>query len=506
MSQGGITPVNDATTFTFEIDSSQPLRLSVSNNDGEIEVRGTDQPTITVVASLTHGHQDEATGGEDDFVVEQKGNQISIRPNWHVGKTASDIAQKVKTQLKEGFRAEDWDFKKMRFAGDASYDLEVHVPATLPEGSSLAFRTTSGDVRVAGITAGVSVATASGDARIEQVDGKVSAHSASGDITLRAITGSVESNTASGDISLEGGNAWTALRSVSGDITVGDVTLKNARLTTVSGTVSVNATLNNAADYSVDSVSGDIRLETTVPASGANLTYRSMSGDTKVEGAWTRGTGKRNWIIGDGTAGPKIAVKTVSGDLRATARVDSGLAALTEAMPSDVREDAEDHAGETGGIHEGMGKHSTGMGHGGKHMSHGGHDVTVDADWEKAKGWLKDITQRVSKFVEDLDAAGDKQYKARTGESQSAATAPITIEPLSQDAGALSPTEPLAPEKPVPPMPPAAPTEPIPPVEPVEPAAETTSQRRLRLLEAVQRGELTVDEALAQLDGSDETS
>jgi hypothetical protein len=30
---------------------------------------------------------------------------------------------------------------------------------------------------------------------------------------------------------------------------------------------------------------------------------------------------------------------------------------------------------------------------------------------------------------------------------------------------------------------------------------ESTGQRRLRLLEAVQRGEMTVDEALAQLDG-----
>jgi hypothetical protein len=67
----------------------------------------------------------------------------------------------------------------------------------------------------------------------------------------------------------------------------------------------------------------------------------------------------------------------------------------------------------------------------------------------------------------------------------------------------------LAPQKPVPPQPPtppSAPTEPISPAEPEEPAAETTSQRRLRLLEAVQRGELTVDEALAQLDGSDDAS
>ena len=502
MSQEGITPVESTTTFTFDIDSSQPVRLTVSNNDGEIHAWASTDAGITVVATPKNGHRNGIEASEDDFVVEHKGNQMSIRPNWHVGKTASDIAQKVKTQLKEGFRAEDWDFKKMRFSGDASYDLEVRVPMTLPEGSSVSFRTTSGDVKVDGLNAAVSVATASGDARVEKVDGKVSAHSASGDITLRSISGSVESNTASGDISLEGGSGWTALRSVSGDITVGDFSLKNARLTTVSGTVSVKATMNNAADYSVDSVSGDIRLETTFPTSGASLTYRSMSGDAKVEGEWVRGSGKRTWTIRGGESGPKIAVKTVSGDLRATGKTDSGLAALSETMPSDVREDAEDT------FHDTAGMHGEAMSHGGKHAGHGGHEITVDADWEKAKGWLKDITQRVSKFVEDLDAAGDKQYKARTGESQ-AKTEPITIEPLSQDASAPSPTEPLTPQKPElpqPPEPPAAPTEPIPPVESTEPAAETTSQRRLRLLEAVQRGELTVDEALAQLDGSDDAS
>ncbi|HWV34586.1 MAG TPA: hypothetical protein VNZ55_03075, partial [Thermomicrobiales bacterium] len=46
-------------------------------------------------------------------------------------------------------------------------------------------------------------------------------------------------------------------------------------------------------------------------------------------------------------------------------------------------------------------------------------------------------------------------------------------------------------------------TAPFTPSEPKapEPAPETNAQRRLRLLEAVQRGEMTVDEALAQLDG-----
>lgn len=492
MSQDSIVPVSQNATFSFDIDASQPLHLSVSNNDGEINVRGTDTTSVKVTATLKHSRNGNGDGDpKDDFVVEHKDNHISIRPNWQVGKTASDIAQKVKTQLKEGFRAEDWDFKKMRFSGDASYDLEVEVPGTLAENSSVAFRTTSGDIEVKGVNGSVSVATASGDASVEHANGKVSAHSASGDITLRQIQGSVESNTASGDIEFTDGDTWTALRSVSGDISIRNVSLKNARVTTVSGTVTVDATVNNTADYSFDSVSGEIRLTTMVPSAGASLSFRSMSGDTDIEGDWTKGDSKRSWTMRGATGGPKIAVKTVSGSLHAKGTISDELEARSEAMPHDVKEEP---AGEETA--------ATGAEHPGK----GGHEVTIDADWEKAKGWLKDITHRVSKFVEELDSAGDERYKERTGETQ-AKTEPITIEPLSSDAAqpeATSPTEPLSPVPPVPPTPPAAPTEPITPPD-AQPAEETTAQRRLRLLEAVQRGELTVDEALAQLDGNDES-
>lgn len=502
MSQDSIVPVDSTATFTFDIDTSTALHLTVSNNDGEINVRGTDGSAVKVVATRTHSRRGNGQGDpKDDFVVEHTGNRISLRPNWQVGKTAQDIAQKVKTQLKEGFRAEDWDFKKMRFAGDASYDLTVEVPASISGDSHLSFRTSSGELSVAGLNATVSVATASGDAKVERVEGKVSAHSASGDISLRAITGSVESNTASGDISLNGGDGWTALRSVSGDITIRDYTLKNARVTTVSGTVNADVTVNNAADYTFDSVSGDMRLTTMIPASGATLSFRSMSGDADVEGDWTKGDSKRSWTLRGAAGGPKIAVKTVSGDLRANGVLSGDLESRSETVPQDVQDDENAPHAETLGAHDEP------------HGEHGKHEVTVDADWEKAKGWLKDIAKRVSVFVEDLDKAGDDRYKARTGEGEGQAkTEPITIEPLSTEAAQPdatepivdhSPTEPVSPVPPVPPVPPVAPTEPVPPVE-AEPAGETTAQRRLRLLEAVQRGELTVDEALAQLDGSDE--
>lgn len=491
MSHDSIVPFTQDATFTFEVDPSQPLRLTVSNNDGEIDVRAAQGSTVSIAAASKNGKGGDEVDVQEDFVVDHSGNHISVRPNWQVGRTASDIAHKVKTQLKEGFRAEDWDFKKMRFSGDASYDLRVTVPEALADGSTLSFRTSSGDVKIAGIDGSVSVATASGDAHIERITGKVSAHSASGDMTLRQINGSVESNTASGDISLSGGDAWTALRSVSGDISINDVTMKNARVTTVSGTVKVDATFNNAAEYTFDSVSGDIRLTTALPASGATLSFRSMSGDADMGGGWTRGDSKRTWKIGEASDGLKIAVKTVSGDLDANGTVSGDIEGRHESMPQHVKEESSED-GEAGEAQDAGAK-----------TEGSGPEITIDADWEKAKGWLKDIAHRVSKFVEEIDTAGDERYKARTGEN-GAKTEPITVEPMEADKPmaqaftATEPLEPVTPATPEPPVPPAAPTEPI---SPPEPAQETTAQRRLRLLEAVKRGELTVDEALAQLDG-----
>jgi DUF4097 and DUF4098 domain-containing protein YvlB len=501
MSHDPIVPVGNAPTFSFEIDPGKPVRLSIMNNDGKINLTSVEGQTISVVATLIRSHSGDHSGQPaDDFVVEEHDNQISIRPNWQVGNTVSDIAQKVKTQLKEGFRAEDWDFKKMRFAGDASYDLKVQVPRNLLAGSTVALKSSSGEISVKDLTATTSVATASGDAQLDGVTGKVSVHSASGDVSLRNLTGSVESNTASGDISFEHGDAWTALRSVSGDISIRGVTLKNARITTVSGTISVDATINNAADYTFDSVSGDMNLTTRVPNAGATLTYRSMSGDASVRGDWTKGSGKRSWTIGGGEGGSRLAVKTVSGDLRAEGTIGSDVEARSETMPTDVEEHG-DQPTETTASSE-----TTPNGEG------DGPNITVDADWEKAKGWLKDITSRVSKFVNELDAAGNQRYE-QSKRADESPTEAITVEPLDAEATsertAKSETEPLTP--PVPPTP----TEPIPPVPPTtpeapqtppspEPAPETTAQRRLRLLEAVQRGELTVDEALAQLDGPNE--
>ena len=344
---------------------------------------------------------------------------------------------------------------------------------------------------MADISARVTAATANGDITLDRLTGKISCHSASGDITLNSINGSIEANTGNGDIQVDGGEAWTALRAVNGDIRAAGLTMKNARVTTVSGDVDANVTMNNQSSYTFDTVSGDITLNTTLPATGASLGFKAVSGSAKVSGDWVPGSGKRTWQLATGVEGPDIRAKAVSGDLKAIASTDPSVGLTHATAPQETTTDQE----------------STGM-----------EESGTDFDWEKAKSWVSSITQKISQVVNEMDEAGDRRRAKSAPSGSSGITEPEPM-PSQPAVPPVTPTPPAPPVRPISPMhhhehrtddastePIDAPsfsaeTHPIPTPPPVADETETTGQRRLRLLEAVQRGEMTVDEALAQLDG-----
>lgn len=511
MTNDSLMPRDDSATARQQVRvlPGQPVVLSISNSSGDISITTSSRTDVAIVTERTdskHG-DDEAT-----MELEVDGNRISVHPNWQIANALGDLGRKVRNQLKEGFNPDEWDFKKMKFSTNASFDIQVDLPRELPDGSSVTVRTAGGDVRAADISARVSVTTANGDVRLDRIDGRVSAHTASGDVSLANVTGSIEANTANGDIHVEGGEAWAALRAVNGDIRMEGPTLKNARVTTVSGDVHADVTLNNRTSYTFDTVSGDITLNTTLPPTGASLNFRAVSGDTKIGGAWTPATGKRAWQLAAGNEGPEIRVKAVSGDLRATATTDPTVSMVNEAAPQDTDKEKEQEAGEDVQAHGGA-------------EAAGGTQVAADFDWEKAKGWVTSVTQKIAQVVNDMDEAGErrrsKERPTATADTDLIGTPPVPPVPpvppappfrreTSDDAtspitnhGSESVTEPLT--KPTG----SDETEPITmsrPDAPKEDAPETTGQRRLRLLEAVQRGEMTVDEALAQIDGDDPRS
>ena len=109
-------------------------------------------------------------------------------------------------------------------------------------------------------------------------------------------------------------------RTASGDTSAVAASLDEFILRSVSGDVALTAALTAAGPYRIESVSGDVRLELALPAElaggepNATLAFETLSGHARVDPPF-RPAGRRIWRTGAAESGPRIAVKTVSGDL-----------------------------------------------------------------------------------------------------------------------------------------------------------------------------------------------
>jgi hypothetical protein len=499
MATTSLSPIRGSNGYQQQIpiDPSQPLELSVSNASGEVKLLASDQQNVWVVVRRVDGKVDEE--GEVGITIDVEGNRIAVHPDWQIMSGLSGLARRVKNQLKEGFNPDDWNISKMRLNPNLEYDIRVEVPRELAEGSRISIKTASGSVEARGTRADLSVATASGSVQLEDLHGRVAAHTASGSVNVHAVTGSLEVNTASGSIRVEEGEAWTALRSMSGSVKIDRFIMKNARVTTVSGSVKANLIANNRSDYSFETVSGSLKLQTVLPGnSGASLTFRSLSGSANVNGDWVTASGKRNWQLAAGAEGPAFRVKTVSGSLHSTAKTEADISLRDEPLPTEPEPEwmgpGDDE--ETGPLHDERAQ-----------VTAEGRDVKSDLDldlnWDKAMGWVKDATRRIQQATSQLHETPHAGHAAHrdTGETEPIAPTPPTPPTPPTAATPATPPVPPTPSSPVAAAPPMEPTDTVPLTGADKP--EEGEAKRLRLLEAVERGEISIDEALAQMDGDE---
>ncbi len=440
----------DTIFFTAKIDVARPLKLNITNNNGDINVSSTDSDSVEIEATRNSGEDVDHA----HWFFQELNNEVTLRPNWQVGSHVGELANKLKTQLREGFRTSDWSSKDFRFGLDVNYDLVVRLPKNLAEGSTVTvktangdgqmrevraevdFKTANGDLQVNDVTGPLTINSANGDLKATDVAGNVHASTANGDIHLGDIAGSVEGNTANGDVNLNDVNGWVSVRTANGDIHLIDSTWHGGRLATVAGDIRVDAALVNATAYSFDSVSGGVNVTARVPESGATLTARSVTGDIHAGGELEK-KGKREWVIGAGN-GPRMSAKTVSADVEVNATIDAGLHAMAEdtARTGTAQEETTSEVKKDGEV-----------------------NINLDLELERAKGWIKDMSGKLGALLNETDS---KRSEFGT-------------------------------QAPEPPMPPKAPEMP-------EEVRVATADRRTRLLEAVKNGEMTVDEALAELE------
>jgi DUF4097 and DUF4098 domain-containing protein YvlB len=155
----------------------------------------------------------------------------------------------------------------------------------------------------------------SNEAFAEGFAGTFDFNSVSGDLTLRNLTGSVRINAVSGDVIGSGFTGPLRVESVSGDVDLSASALESVSAKTVSGDLRLETALATGP-YNFNSVSGDVRL--LLPAhTRCNADLQTLSGSLftafPATGQSSRHGSKSMTVQGGGV---HVSLQSVSGDLR----------------------------------------------------------------------------------------------------------------------------------------------------------------------------------------------
>ncbi len=189
-----------------------------------------------------------------------------------------------------------------RFGGSGK--PEASVVLAVPSGARLRAKAVSAPVLVSGLGARTSVKTVSGDLTLKDLADEVDVKTVSGDVEAKGVTADLKAGTVSGSVTLvDGACRWVRVKTVSGDVLL-DLDLDPSGVYDL-GTVSGDVALRTGADPSV--------VVEAQSVSGAVVSDFGLDWDELRPG---RRVMRRR--VGSGEA--RLAVKTVSGELRLVRR------------------------------------------------------------------------------------------------------------------------------------------------------------------------------------------
>lgn len=189
-----------------------------------------------------------------------------------------------------------------RFAGAGK--PEASVVLSVPAGARVDVKAVSAPVLASGLRAGTSVKTVSGDVTLRDLAEEIDVKTVSGDVGAKGIAGDLKAKTVSGAVALvEGSCRWVRTKTVSGDVLL-------------------DLDLDPSGVYDLGTVSGEVALRTGAAPSvvvEAQSVSGSVASDFRLD--WDElGPGRRSLRRRIGSGEARLAVKTVSGDLRLVRR------------------------------------------------------------------------------------------------------------------------------------------------------------------------------------------
>lgn len=320
---------------TNEYAVEKDFELSVSNTSGTIEVSyvAGDKVVVETIKEIDASSREQAERLADRLEVDIKAGKKSIDIDTHYPKGRSGAGF-----LEELFRWSD-DLK-------ASVRYVIEVPTSV----NLEVSTTSGDVRLLGLTGWTNVAATSGDIKVIGFTGDLKVETTSGDISFKDVKGNIDANSTSSDMLFDNVTGDVEVQSTSGDTeahwVVGGLritkTSGDVRLDAITGDIDINTTSGNIdidqkeGGAHVSSSSGDVRVRSEL-TNGRRFEVETISGNITVEvPAEMRGRVKLETISGSintdlavevrsfdkhrlegriGGEGPEVILSTTSGDI-----------------------------------------------------------------------------------------------------------------------------------------------------------------------------------------------
>jgi hypothetical protein len=232
----------------------------------------------------------------DDAVVEAHHRSDGAR-----GETPATPLRVTRREGELEIEADGQDGGGMRLGGAlgrligghrASLDVDVVVPAS----ATIRIQAVDADIDVSGVTGAQELRTVSGDVRLQGVSGRIAATTVSGDVSVH-----------------DGGELSLRATTTSGDVSVRAQSVELLEARTVSGDVDIRAPLRTEQPHQVESVSGDLHLVAgdglRVEATGFSTTIRADVPHTSE-----RHGPRRVSIVGSG--GADVTFRSMSGDVR----------------------------------------------------------------------------------------------------------------------------------------------------------------------------------------------
>lgn len=262
----------------------------------------------TTFSFSPRGTIDLNSGSGDIIITGSDRSDVQVRAYSERGTLRLDASS---SRMTLEVRSERGNSRNGRY-GDTRLELLV------PRGTRVVARSSSGDVRVTNVTGGVEVNSSSGDLVLEDCD-RVHASVISGEVRVRGA-GEIDASSVSGDVVAERVSGDVRLSTTSGDVVATQSTARFAHLSSNSGDVTYDGTVDPTGRYEFETHSGTV--EVTLPRStSANITIATYSGDIESDFPLVLQPGDRAFSrprrleFSIGSGGPRILAESFSGDV-----------------------------------------------------------------------------------------------------------------------------------------------------------------------------------------------